>query len=342
MRGVSQISPPIRILAVAALALIAAWMLVLRPSDDTGTAPAPAPATAPGVTGLGKAVDSAKGAAAAQEKRDAQVQQATGEEAGTASKPAAAEAARKEAAAKVADAKPGDLPLPVLKAVADQKIMVLLFWNPKSADDRAVRRAVAHVDRWNGRVFVRSAPIGTISKYGRITRGVDVEQSPTVVVVDHHLNAEPLVGYVDTRTIDQAVVDAMRNSGVLIKDPYLAKVNKLCSTTGNVARTIVMPDEPSQVVGTVKETRHLLRRLGARFAAIKAPARFRGFKRATMADHRAYNALATEWLAYLGPKPSGARVLSSLQRFAGREGKLVKRYDRRMDAQHLLSCGSNG
>src|SRR3712207_7382302 len=32
------------------------------------------------------------------------------------------------------------LPPKILKAVADHKIMVLLFWNPKAADDQAVRR----------------------------------------------------------------------------------------------------------------------------------------------------------------------------------------------------------
>ena len=37
------------------------------------------------------------------------------------------------------------------------------------------------------------------------TRGVNLEQSPTVVVADRDLRAETLVGYVDRTTIDQAV-----------------------------------------------------------------------------------------------------------------------------------------
>jgi len=42
MRGVSQISPPIRIVLVATIGLIAAWMLFLRPSADVETTPPPA------------------------------------------------------------------------------------------------------------------------------------------------------------------------------------------------------------------------------------------------------------------------------------------------------------
>ena len=74
---------------------------------------------------------------------------------------------------------------------------MLLFWNGKSADDKAVHDALAKVNRWDGRVYVGSAPIKKIAKYGRITRGVDVEQSPTIVVADNQLRAETLVGYVD-------------------------------------------------------------------------------------------------------------------------------------------------
>ena len=105
---------------------------------------------------------------------------------------------------------------------------MLLFWNGKSADDKAVRAALKKVDRWNGRVSVQVAPIRQISKYGRISRGVDVEQSPTIVVTDPELRAETLVGYVDTTTIDQAVVDAFRNTTGLFTSAYLREINGVC------------------------------------------------------------------------------------------------------------------
>ena len=77
---VSQISPPIRIVLVAVIGLLAAWMLFLRPKTEPVPAPNPAPATAPGVTGLSNAVDGAKDAAAAQEKRDVAANKAMDED----------------------------------------------------------------------------------------------------------------------------------------------------------------------------------------------------------------------------------------------------------------------
>ena len=141
----------------------------------------------------------------------------------------AAEAGDAAAAAAVEDLK--GLPKPVRQAIRKDKVLVLLFWNGKSADDKAVRAALRKVDRWDGRVCVQVAPIKKIAKYGRIARGVDVEQSPTIVVADRELRAETLVGYVDTTTIDQAVVDAFRNSPGCSRDAYLTAVDKVCVRT---------------------------------------------------------------------------------------------------------------
>ena len=89
-------------------------------------------------------------------------------------------------------------------------MLVLLFYNGRSADDKAVRRALSHVHRHGGKVFVDAHWIKNVGPYQAITRGADLEQSPTTIVVDRDLKAESLVGYVDTRTIDQAVADALR------------------------------------------------------------------------------------------------------------------------------------
>ena len=170
----SQISPPIRIVLVAVIGLIAAWMLFLRPKTEVTPAPTPAPATAPGVTGLSNAVDKAKGAAATQEASDAKVQKATGET-GDASTPATGAATQSGSTAKGQAATGAgsvkSLPAPVQKALDRNKILVLGFFNPKSADDRAVRKSLAKVDRWRGEVVVRSADVKTVSRYSSIARG---------------------------------------------------------------------------------------------------------------------------------------------------------------------------
>ena len=89
-------------------------------------------------------------------------------------------------------------------------MLVLLFYNDRSADDKAVRRALSHVDRHGGKVFVDAHWIKNVGPYEPITRGAELEQSPTTVVVDRTLKAESLVGYVDEQTIEQSVVDALR------------------------------------------------------------------------------------------------------------------------------------
>jgi hypothetical protein len=230
----SQISPPIRILLVCAVAFLAAWMLFLRPSTDAGTpaadAPPPAAGTTPPVEAggdkaeslAGKAVEKANEATAAQDARAEQLAGGAGETAATPetnatavtpapaneSGPTATEPGKLTAKAAAA----GGLPLRVLKAIGDHKVVVLLFWSPKSADDKAVRKALSNIDRHDGKVLAHATNLKKIAQYGQITRGANVEQSPTIVVVDRDLKVETLVGYVDRVTIDQAVTDALRNS----------------------------------------------------------------------------------------------------------------------------------
>jgi hypothetical protein len=349
MRDVSQISPPIRILVISAVALMAAWMLFLRPETEVvepaTTTPAPNVQTGqPAVSEPGKVGQAAQDAVDATNAKLGKTESA-GETGGTTVGPATAVKPGATTPPTAAPTRPevslDGLPKPVANAVEQGKVMVLLFWNPKSADDRAVRRSLRGVDRWGGDVYVKAAPVKSVSRYGRITRGADVQQSPTVVVVDRNLRAEALVGFVDTPTIDQAVVDAMRNSGVLIKDPYLRQVNELCASTSIVSFGGSDPSNGAEFSALAQRQRGVVQRAGSRFAALKAPAKHRAFKRATVRDHAALVTLYTEWAAFLGPRPNAARVGASLARFGGRERAIGKRYDSRMDDRHLLACGTN-
>lgn len=227
----SQISPPIRILLVCAVAFMAAWMLFLRPSTDAGTPavdePVPTanrPVEAGGDTAnsaAGKAVEAANNATAASDARveriengtetsadagqaaNAQTAKSTGASAGT--KPAAG-----AKPGKVQEGEAGGLPLRVLKAIADRKVVALLFWSPKAVEDQEVRKALRGIDRHDGKVLAHATHIKRIAAYQQITRGANVEQSPTVVVIDRNRTVQTLVGYVDRTTIDQAVTDALR------------------------------------------------------------------------------------------------------------------------------------
>jgi predicted nucleotidyltransferase len=221
----SQISPPIRILLVCAVAFLAAWMLFLRPKDDAGT-PAAATPTAPSSRPVdaggansdslaGKVVEEANEATAAQDARAEELAGGAGETAATpnatAAKPVDDAAAGAEPGKLTQQASSG-LPLRVLNALGERKVVVLLFWSPKAAEDKAVRKALTGIDRHKGKVLAHATHVKRIAAYGQITRGADVEQSPTVVVVDRNRKVETLVGFVDRTTIDQAVTDALRNS----------------------------------------------------------------------------------------------------------------------------------
>lgn len=200
----SQISPPIRIVLVVAVAFMAAYFVFLRP----GTEPVPAPAPA---SGYGNAVDAANSTAAAAGDVSAKtadpaappVAQTANGTVPAPSKPAPTEAAKK-------DAELG-LPGPVSRAVAKKKTLVMLFWNKNAYDDQAVRRELRGINRHKGKVQIHVASISDVARYAPITRGVNLEQSPTVVVVKGD-TADALVGSVDRDSINQSVSDVMRSA----------------------------------------------------------------------------------------------------------------------------------
>ena len=222
----SQISPPIRILLVCAVAFMAAWMLFLRPKDDAGApAAATTPATTPPVAAGGEKAEGLAGqivekANDTTAKQDAQAEALAGGTGETATTPSVTPVTPTEETAP--GVKPGKLtkqaavagglPMRVLRALGDRKVVVLLFWSPKAAEDKSVRRSLSGIDRHKGKVLAHATHIRKIAAYGQITRAAVVEQSPTVVVVDKDRKVETLVGYVDRVTIDQAVTDALRNS----------------------------------------------------------------------------------------------------------------------------------
>ena len=207
----SQISPPIRIVLAAALAFMAAWFIFLRPGTEAVTTPAPPPAS-----GFATAVNGAKETAA-------NANAAAGKASATTADPAAANATATTGGAQApagskpvakAAAKPDaeiGLPTSVAKAVAQNKTLVMLFWNKKAYDDQAVRHELSHINRHKGKVKLHVASINDVARYAPITRGVNLEQSPTVVVVKGP-TADALVGYVDRGTINQTVSDVMRSA----------------------------------------------------------------------------------------------------------------------------------
>ena len=161
----------------------------------------------------------AKGAAAASDAANAKTQAATGARAATsgskratgahaavAGKSAAATATPK---AKAKTRAAGDRSAPLLRALDHKRVVVLLFGNRRGLDDRAVRRAVHATSRHGGRVVVKAVPASQVGRYGAITNGAQVLQSPTTLVIAPGGKARAIVGFTTTAEVDQAVADAL-------------------------------------------------------------------------------------------------------------------------------------
>jgi hypothetical protein len=215
----TEVSRPLQVVLILTVGFAGLWFVALRPKGNQVAAPAPAPKPAaaapkhsslPG--GLGRAVDKAN---AAKAQGDAAAAAADG-------KPAPAPAPAVHAAVKPAPApvKPvapaaaahrtaaihGITPGTVRGALSANRVVVLLFYNPLSSDDRAVRDELASVDRRGGHVAVWSVGISGLGRFKNVLRGIDVVQSPSVVVLSRKAQPRVLQGYTDHAEIDQATL----------------------------------------------------------------------------------------------------------------------------------------
>jgi hypothetical protein len=294
---VSQISPPIRIVLIAAIGLLAAWMLFLRPKTEATPAPAPAPATAPGVTGLSNAVDSAKDAAAAQEARDGNVQKATGDDDASASKSGKSGSKSGSAADIVtgrelplepltAEQTKG-LPKPIVKALDKRRVFVVgVFdteekrWARMASDDRQVRRELAKTNRYDGTVVATTTSLGKLSRFNAVIGDIGVTQTPSVVVVDRNRKAVVLTGFVERNAINQAIADARRNSTeVRITDPFVRQLNRTCANLFLRMDRLDAPTTRAGVKPALRQYERLMASYGAAFVSLKGKSKYRPIAR---------------------------------------------------------------
>ncbi|MCW3011907.1 MAG: hypothetical protein JWO90_2311, partial [Solirubrobacterales bacterium] len=182
------------------------------------------------------------------------------------------------AATPKADAAPKDPSAPILRDVAEGKVAVVLFFSDVASDDRAVRRALLAADRHAGKVVVRVAPIARVADYAAITEGVDVTQAPTLLVIGRQNRARRIVGFTDTKGIDQLVSDVGgANFAARRFKGYRGKVENLCavvgqSVVGNALDGQDLTDRLEIVRADLLDARRAVRRLDPpkRFAAFQS------------------------------------------------------------------------
>ena len=106
------------------------------------------------------------------------------------------------------------LPAPVVKAYKGDKTVVLLVLRNRGIDDD---RLLQNVERLHGKsdltLFVTNA--GHIARYSRITRGVNVDRVPALIVMSprHLTQGTPTAtlsyGFRGPESVDQAIRDAL-------------------------------------------------------------------------------------------------------------------------------------
>ena len=206
----ANVSRPLLIALAATVALLAVWLVALRPK------PVAVEKTPLGPT---KAIPAAKKASAASDAANAKLQAAA--KAGDAS-PAAPAAAAKPATANAvaqsaakagspAEVRSGETKRErvVLREIRQGKLVVMLFWSAAGADDVATRGAIRSVNRRNGKVKVHVIPIGRVGDYGTVTRGITIAQSPTTLIIGRNGRARTIVGLTEPEELRQAVADAV-------------------------------------------------------------------------------------------------------------------------------------
>lgn len=89
------------------------------------------------------------------------------------------------------------------------KVVLLLFWNPKGADDVAVRKELQAVGKsLGGKIAVHDALVNQVGLFGSITRAIQVYQTPTILLVNKHGLTTTLTGFTDAFSIEQTVTEA--------------------------------------------------------------------------------------------------------------------------------------
>lgn len=122
-------------------------------------------------------------------------------------------------------------------ALSEGKVAVILFWNPRGADDRVVYNElrlleavhhlaghIAHAPQVSNALKASgmevtepfapfTASANQVSSFGTITRGVPVYSTPTLVIVAKSGKATVITGLTDYFSIEQAI-DEARNAEV--------------------------------------------------------------------------------------------------------------------------------
>jgi hypothetical protein len=214
-------------------------------------------------------------------------------------------------------------------------------WRPMADDDRFVRNTLKHVNRYDGQVFVKQVPLAEDRVLRPDRERPQVNQTPSVVVVDAKLKASVIPGYLDHVSINQAIADARADSiSPLITDSYLRSANQVCASS----RTILSRWSEPTVAARRRASASIKRRPRGRAgyaAAVKRltrPVRWRGLTCVGEVQRGAEPALRQ---GHQGRPRRDVAALLSLSSTADGTRKAERKLDARFNDAGLTSCAIN-
>jgi hypothetical protein len=354
-----------RILLAGAVVFLAVWFTLLRPKSEEVPATVTATSTPagnvnsgqPAQSEAGKIVEKAKTAATqaegAAKAAAGETQDTTKTTPGTAT--TTSPDAKADPVAAVTPEQLSKLPKDVANAVTGHKVMVLAVladkgkhWRPMADDDRYVRNTLKKVNRYDGDVFVKQIPLKKIDSYGVIMNDLDINQTPSIVVVDTKLKANVIEGYLDRVSINQAIADARADSiSPLITDSYLRSANKICANWTVSHERWSQPTVHGRKAALASAER-LLGEYRAYHAAVRnlaAPKQWRGLRKQWLKWLTVSQKQRTTALAAAKKHHSEASVIdawnTTLFFSLGGNTKQIRKLDSRFNDAGLTSCAIN-
>lgn len=203
-----QVSRPLLGALLAAVLLLAVWAVALRPGSAAGTATAPAPAAAPAAApapATAKAVAKTPAHAAAKAGGLSSAAKPTKVAGSGRSRHAIVLPSMRRARSSVA-AVPA--PQRVLQAIQRHQVVLVLFYNPAAAEDRALRTELNALSAPAG-VVKLAAPISQLSQFPALTDAVTINQAPTFVLVDTRAQLATIAGYASAFELSTRISQAL-------------------------------------------------------------------------------------------------------------------------------------
>jgi hypothetical protein len=97
----------------------------------------------------------------------------------------------------------------VERELRQHKTVLILFWNHHGADDVAVHQEIPAVQHaLGGKVAVHYASAGQVGSFGTVTHAVQVNQTPTLLIVGRGGQTTTITGLTDAFSIKQIVADS--------------------------------------------------------------------------------------------------------------------------------------